>query len=125
MVQDGIKISPGIDQPVLPSSQPTQQKNSKSVTSNVPEEEVQVPVQKKLDPELLAKVTEELNENFRIFNTSINFSTSSLNSPTEFLASSQSIFPSCCFISILTLPSAHLCIFREEFPMRDFISSII
>jgi len=74
MVQDGIKINPGIDQPVLPSSQPTQQKNSKSVTSNVPEEEVQVPVQKKLDPELLAKVTEELNENFRIFNTSINFS---------------------------------------------------
>jgi len=29
--------------------------------------------QKKLDPEFLAKITEEINEGFRIFNTSISF----------------------------------------------------
>ncbi len=76
MVQDGITLNPGIDQPVniQPSSNQKVQVSSQPVISETPQEEAAVPISRKLDPELLKKVTEDLNENFRIFNTTINFS---------------------------------------------------
>ena len=76
MGQDGITLNPGTDQPVniQPSSNQKVQKSSQPVISETPQEEAAVSIRRKLDPEFLEKVTEELNENFRIFNTAINFS---------------------------------------------------
>ena len=73
MDNEGLTINPGPANPVsvqpgaTRSAQPEQKRSE-------PQEVVSSPVRKKLDPELLAKITEEINEDFRIFNTSISFS---------------------------------------------------
>lgn len=76
MVQDGLTIKPGAENPakVQPVSTTNVPRSIQPGAKDASQEDAMIVVQKKLDPELLAKITEELNENFRIFNTAISFS---------------------------------------------------
>ena len=76
MVLDGLTVNPGAVHPtnVQQSPQPSTQKTAQGENVAATKEDDPVIVQKKLDPELLANITEEINEAFRIFNTAISFS---------------------------------------------------
>jgi len=77
MTADGLTITSGTShpvtiQPIPPVTEqypPVQKAGEPENVSNT----APVPEQKKFDPEHLAKIAQEINEGFRIFNTSISF----------------------------------------------------
>lgn len=75
MVPDGLIINPGATRPVnvQPGAQTGAPQNTLPEPNGVSGDDTAMPAQTKLDPEILAKITDELNEDFRVFNTAISF----------------------------------------------------
>ena len=76
MAPDGLTINPGVINPAnvkqdAPASAP---QNTRPEPESVLRDDEALPTRTKLNPEMLAKITDEFNEDFRVFNTAILFS---------------------------------------------------
>ncbi len=75
MTPEGLKFSPGDFAVSQPQSKPVPEKAPvpQPDAALSPEKE-EVKTQKRMDPDIIEKITSELNNEFRIFNASVSFS---------------------------------------------------
>jgi len=74
MSPEGLKIATGDVPAAQPKQPPVSKPPVKSEAARSPEQEETTQLQKKLDPDVIEKITQELNDQFRIFNTAVSFS---------------------------------------------------
>lgn len=75
MVPYGLIINPGAIRPVneQQGAQTNAPQNTPPEPDNVSRDDAAMPVQKEIDPEVFAKIVDELKKDFHVFNTAISF----------------------------------------------------